>query len=138
MTGFGATRISVDHDQDVDTPNVMQLPNRDTAETAGLETPADRAAITDTADNGFHAAAMDVTMYWADPGRKRSAPEDGYTRTSDTETDILVIDVANKTFVVNQSGVDDPNGPHMYSWGLARHLLGGRRGRVDGTLRDHP
>ena len=112
MTGFGATRISVDHDQDVDTPEIMQLPNRDTAtDTAGLETPADRAAI-ETADNGFHAAAMDVTMYWADPGRKRSAPEDGYTLADD---EILVIDVANKTFVVNQSG-DDPNGPHMYSW----------------------
>ena len=103
VTGFGA--VPVDHDSDAATPN--QLPDRDTNDDGTLDFPT--ADTVQTADNllpGDNARPA-VTMYWADPGRLRSSEEDH------PAADLLVIDVANKTFVINQ---DTPGGPHMYSW----------------------
>ena len=106
VTGFGAVRG--DYDNDAATPNA--LPDRDTNDDGVLNFPA--ADQVQTAQNLLPAANSRpaVTMYWADPGRERSAPTDGHAADA-----ILVTDVANRTFVINQSGVD-PAGPHMYRW----------------------
>ena len=94
-----------------DTPNA--LPDRDMDDDGVLDFPT--AATVQSAANLLPAADTRplVTMYWADPGRLRTSEEDH------PGDDLLVIDVANKTFVINQADPEsdgNPTGPHMYKW----------------------
>ena len=56
-----------------------------------------------------------VTMYWADIGRDvSSAAAMGYLLGAERDVDVLLVaDVANKTFVVDEAGEDSPA---IYEW----------------------
>ena len=101
-------------------------PNRDTDEnTDGLEQPSGDTAIDAALEasgtplrEGVGAAAPtnanNATVYWSGVGRAISSPDDGYAGAA-----ILVVDVENQTFVVEQiadGAAANPTGPHMYSW----------------------
>jgi hypothetical protein len=83
-----------------------------------LDVPSGEEAIPGTWRSALGPSATDptaivekvVTMYWANTGRDKAAPDGGY---NDTDDEILVVDVENKTFVVREGTAGSPE---MYSW----------------------
>ena len=140
LTAFAAiANQPYDHDDNMDTPEALRLPNRDT--TPGdrvLEEPADVAfwnLLLPTRIDGEAAAGQaDKPMekvYWSYIGRlvENQVVDgvDGYVYNPDEDTGLLAVDVPNKALVVFHTGVDADltaappvarvtAGPHVYYW----------------------
>ena len=112
----GDDPATVDTNEAVAGDGVLDRPDGDTAAIGDPEDPALEAGLDGARVNlrqglGAGAGANNVTVHWANIGQVTSGAA------TLAEDDILVIDVDNRKFVVNNpEGATNAGRPHIYAW----------------------